>query len=346
MSSSALRITRGKRAGICVAAVALAAGLTACSSGGGDSTGGGLTDVTVGIPGASSAFGFLYVAQEKDIFAKHGLNVKLEEVSNNAQVPGLIKGSFQFIPQAGTTERAALEGQGVVNVLSALTNPTSALVVRPGINSVEDLKGTTIASASSISTPTLLAKKFLREHGLSDSVKILSLQGEQAQETAFTSGQADGLFLNLDVVVKSQAQVKGSKILVTPADLHLPAGAQAGLGTSKSFVKDHPDTVKAMIGASFEAIKYSLDHEDETVAIYSKAFGTTPEQARVIYEQIKPYIELRGSPSDEEYGTNAANDSQSMKKEITAEDVKKVWDTALAEEVYKELNCPDVCGKS
>lgn len=355
MSSTASLATRGKRIGYCIAAAALAAAsLASCGSSGDDaagSSGGGgggshLTDVVVATPGPSSAFGFLWVAQDKGIFAKYGLNVKIETVSNSAQIPGLVKGSFQFIPQAGTTERAALQGQPVVNVLSALTNATSALVVGPGINSLSDLKGKTIATASAISTPTLLAKAYLQKNGLGDSVKLLSLQNEQAQETAFTSGQAEGLFLNLDVAVKAQGQVKGSKMLATPEDLGLPAGAQAGLATAQSFLKDHPDTVKAMIGAALEATKYSIEHPDETVAIYAKEFGTTTDEAKEIYNQIKPYIVLRGAPEDAELTANAASDSLSMGKTITLDDIKKEWNTTLAEEVFKQLNCPDVCAKS
>lgn len=351
MSSSAPFISRGRRAVVGIAAMALVAGLAACSSSGGDdtassSTSTALTDVTVGIPGTSSAFGFLYVAQEKGIFTKYGLNVKLEEVSNNAQIPGLVKGSFQFVPQAGTLERAALQDQPVVNVLSALTAATSALVVGPGINTPDDLKGKKIASAAANSTPTVLAKKYLADHGLSDSVKIVSLQGEQAQQTAFTSGQVDGLFLNLDSVIKAQGKVSGSKILATPAQLNLPQGAQAGLGTSKSFLKDHPDTVKAMIGASLEATKYTLEHEDEVLPIYAKAFGDTPDQAKETYEQIKDFIVLIPTPTDAQFATNASNDSVSLEKTITAEQAKATWDTTLTEEVFKELNCPDVCAKS
>jgi NitT/TauT family transport system substrate-binding protein len=356
MRSTALLATRGKRTIMAAAVVALAASLAACSSSGGDSNGGGaasgaaggknLTNVTIATPGPSSAFGFLWVAQDEGIFAKFGLNVKIETVSNSAQVPGLVKGSFQFIPQAGTTERAALQGQGVVNVLSALTNATSALVVRPGINNLAGLKGKTIATASAISTPTLLAKAYLAKNGLGSSVKLLSLQNEQAQETAFTSGQAEGLFLNLDSVVKAQGMVPGSKILVTPEDMNVAPGAQAGLSTSKSFLQSNPDTVKAMIGASLEATKYSLEHPDQTIAIYAKEFDTTKAEAATIYNEIKPYIVLRGAPEDSELQANAASDSKSAGKTITLADVKKAWSTSLAEEEFKALNCPDVCAKS
>lgn len=355
MSSKATLATRGKRIGACVAATGLAAAaLAGCgsssddkaSSDGGSSTDGGLTKVVVATPGPSSAFGFLWVAQDQGIFKKYGLDVKIETVSNSAQIPGLTKGSFQFIPQAGTTERAALEHQPVVNVLSALTNATSALVVGPDIKTLDDLKGKKIATASPVSTPTLLAKDYLAKHGLADSVKLVSLQNEKAQETAFTSGQTAGLFLNLDVSVKAQSLVKGATLLASPSDLDLPPGAQAGLATSKKFLQEHPDTVKAMIGAALEATKFSIDHPDETTAIYSKAFETTPEQAKEIYDEIKPFIVLRAAPSDAELSANAATDSLSTGEKITVDQVREAWDSTLAEEVFKELNCPEVCAKS
>ena len=351
MRSTALLVTWGKRTVLGAAAVALAASLAACSSSSsgtasGTAAGKALTNVTVATPGPSSAFGFLWVAQDEGIFAKFGLNVKIETVSNSAQVPGLEKGSFQFIPQAGTTERAALQGQGVVNVLSALTNATSALVVQPGINSVADLKGKTIATASAISTPTLLAKAYLAKNGLTSSVKLLSLQSEQAQEAAFTSGQADGLFLNLDTVVIAQGKVPGSKILVTPQDLAAAPGAQAGLATSKSYLQSNPDTVKAMIGASLQATKFSLENPDATIAIYAKEFGTTKAEATTIYNGIKPYIVLRATPKNSELQANATSDSKSLGKTLSVADITKAaWNTTLAEQEFKALNCPDVCAK-
>lgn len=351
MRSTALLATRGRRTSVMgLAAVALAASLAACSSSSsgtasGTADGKALTNVTVATPGPSSAFGFLWVAQDEGIFAKFGLNVKIETVSNSAQVPGLEKGSFQFIPQSGTTERAALQGLGVVNVLSALTNATSALVVGPGINSLADLKGKTIATASAISTPTLLAKAFLAKNGLS-SVKLLSLQTEQAQEAAFTSGKVDGLFLNLDSVVKAQGQVPGSKILVTPEAMNVAPGAQAGLGTSKSFLQSNPATVKAMIGASLEATKFSLQNPTQTIAIYAKEFGVTTADATTIYNEIKPYIILEATPTQAELQANATSDSKSAHKTITLGDVEKAWATTLAQQEFKALNCPAVCAKS
>src|ERR1700743_983831 len=102
MRSTALFATRGKRTAAGLAVVALAHPLARCSSGGSSSSGGGsasgsaagqtLTNVTIATPGPSSAFGFLWVAQDEGIFAKFGLNVKIETVSNSAQVPGLEKG--------------------------------------------------------------------------------------------------------------------------------------------------------------------------------------------------------------------------------------------------------------
>lgn len=354
LAPSALPAVWGKRAVTAAAAAALAVTMAACGSSSGGSGGSAasaapqkLVNVTVATPGPSSAFGFLWVAQDEGIFAKYGLNVKIETVSNAAQVPGLVKNSFQFIPQVGTGERAALQGQGVVNVLSALTNATSALVVRPGISSVADLKGKTIATASAISTPTVLAKAYLARHGLSASVKILSLQSEQAQEAAFTSGQADGLFVNLDSVVKAQAQVPGSKILVTPADLGTAAGAQAGLATSKTFLASDPGTVKKMIGASLEATKFSLANPAKTIAVYAKEFGTTKAEATTIYNGVKAYIVLEGTPTDQELAANAVSDSKSAGKTITAAALRKAaWNTTLAQQEFKALNCPSVCKQS
>jgi NitT/TauT family transport system substrate-binding protein len=328
-------------------AAVVALGLTACANsnggGGGGKTSNGMTSVTIATPGASSAFGFLWVAQDEGIFAKNGLKVSLKEVSNAAQVPGMASGSFQAIPQAGTTERAALQGQSVINVLSALTSSTSGMVVRKGINSAADLRGTTIATASASSTPNQQLQAYLAKNGLTGSVKVLPLQTISAQTTAFTSGQADGLFLGFDSVVAAGGHLPGSKILVTPTQLAAAPGAQAGLGVSKSFLSAHPDTVKALIRSILEATKFTLTQPDKTQAVYAKDFGLTSDEAAYVYKEILPLVVLRGSPTDQELATNAALDSKSVGKTITVDDVKKVWDTTLATQAFSELKCPDVC---
>lgn len=94
-----------------------------------------------------------YVAKEKGIFEKHGLNVTLTEIQNISLLPQAVGKQFEIVASTPPDLiKPVASGLDIVAVASeaieSTSNQISQLVVRKdsGIRRIEDLKGKTIAS--------------------------------------------------------------------------------------------------------------------------------------------------------------------------------------------------------
>jgi ABC-type nitrate/sulfonate/bicarbonate transport system substrate-binding protein len=94
-----------------------------------------------------------WVALDKGIFAKHGLDVTLTQIQNLSLLPGTVGRQFEFAASTPTDLLKAVQG-GLDVVASAgeaievKSNPTTQVIVRKdsGIKSAADLKGKAIAA--------------------------------------------------------------------------------------------------------------------------------------------------------------------------------------------------------
>lgn len=96
-----------------------------------------------------------WVAQDKGIFAKHGLDVSMMQVQNVAMLPGMVGQQFDIAPVTGLDLlNAAASGLDVVAVagetVETSTNQSFQIMVRPDgkIKTAKDLDGKRIATPS------------------------------------------------------------------------------------------------------------------------------------------------------------------------------------------------------
>lgn len=134
-------------------------------------------EVVIGAAGNPGGLA-VFVAQEKGIFAKNGVDVKVEIRNTGSELSkGLRAGEFDYAPAAFTNLPAALERglnvRGVVGYVGAAFEKTTADKVvaliaskDSGINSVADLKGKKIGVTFG-STGDAWLQQALKEGGLS-----------------------------------------------------------------------------------------------------------------------------------------------------------------------------------
>src|SRR5687768_11213659 len=105
--------------------------------------------VRIGLSSVSATSGSLWVAEEKGLFKKHGIDVEVIVIGGGAArvVSSLIAGEIQFSVGGGDAViRADLRGADGVLVASPMKTGLQRLMVRPEIKSPADLKGKTIRS--------------------------------------------------------------------------------------------------------------------------------------------------------------------------------------------------------
>lgn len=339
---------RARAVTILAAASCVALMAASCSSGSSGASGQSstqskqLTTISFGVPGNSSSWGFLYVAQQVGFFKQNGISANVETVSVPTIVPGVISGSFQATPLTGTVETAALKGEPMVDVMTVENRDDAGLGVDAGIDSISQLAGKTVVTASAGTAPYKTLVALLRKHGLSTSqVKILPLATVPEQVNGFVSGQGQAIFLTYNNVLSATTKVPGSKIIVTPKQAG-PVGGFSGLAVAKSYLQQHAKVVSDIVKSVLEAVKYVQTHKASTEKIFENVFGLTKAQASTMYTDASQIYQLNPVPTTSELANDAKASSQSGGT-VTESQIAAIWDTSIASQAYKALKCPAVC---
>src|SRR6185437_15235609 len=152
--------------------------------------------VRIGLSSISATSGSIWVADEKGLFKKHGVDVELIVVGGGAArvVSSLIAGEIQFSVGGGdAVMRADVRGADGAMVASPLKTGLQRLVVRPEIKTPADLKGKTIAVTRFGSASHWVLQLFLRKWGMrADDIKMLQLGSSPAMFASLEKGVVDG----------------------------------------------------------------------------------------------------------------------------------------------------------
>src|SRR5918994_6412047 len=99
--------------------------------------------VRLGLSSISATSGSIWVAEEKGLFKKHGIDAEVIIIGGGASrvVSSLIAGEIQFSVGGGDAViRSALKGADTVLAASPMKTGLQRLMVRPEIKSPADLK--------------------------------------------------------------------------------------------------------------------------------------------------------------------------------------------------------------
>ncbi|MDP9797668.1 NitT/TauT family transport system substrate-binding protein [Catenuloplanes nepalensis] len=269
------------------AAVALATatvGALAACGGAGEAAGadGGPVTLRLGyFPNITHASAVVGV--EKGIFQdKLGSNVTLETKTFNAG-PAAVEALFSdaidatYIGPNPTVNAHSKSNGEAVRVVSGSASGGVALVVKPEINGVEDLKGKKIATPQLGNTQDVAFRYWLKEKGLTATkegggdVSIVPQENAQTVET-FASGAIQGAWVPEPFV--SRLVNAGGKVLVDERDLWPDNKfVITNLIVSTKFLKAHPDVVKALVAGQVASNDYLHENEADSQKAISDHIG-------------------------------------------------------------------------
>jgi NitT/TauT family transport system substrate-binding protein len=258
-------------AGVTAAVTTLAAG---CSSSGA-STGSGSSS-----GGSSSApvtlrLGFLanithapaLVALKEGFFAKDlGKNVTLKTSvfsSGTQETTALLAGQLDAAyvgPNPAINAWQKSSGKAI-KIVSGVASGGAALVVKPSISSVSQLKGQKLATPSLGNTQDVALRYYLKSHGLTTTetgggdVPITPISPNSDAVLEFKSGQIAGGWEPAPYDIEMQQD--GGKVLVNEASLW-PGGkfVTTNIVVSQSFLAAHPSVVTGLLKANIQAINF------------------------------------------------------------------------------------------
>jgi NitT/TauT family transport system substrate-binding protein len=177
-----------------------------------------------------------------------------------AEIEALNAGAIDIAwigPSAAITGYTQSHGASL-KIIAGATTGGAELVVNPKkIKSLADLKGAKIATPQLGNTQDVALLYYLKSHGYKENaesgagdVSVLRIDNATAP-TAYASGQIDGAWVPEPTASKLVAE--GAKVLIDERTLW-PQGqfATTNVIVSQSFLKAHPDVVKAVLKASVD----------------------------------------------------------------------------------------------
>jgi len=288
-----LRFRFGRSAVVAAAVVAAAtvAGCGGDSSGsesGSGSGGGKVTNIKVGyVPYADDAPAFL--AQEKGIFRKHGLNAEFVPAANpTAIVAAMLSGQQQFgfitdpvlinVNLKGTAIKCVAPVVGRQPADVKRDGTTLIAGKGSGVNGVKDLAGKKVGMVQLNSLNSLDVQTLANKAGIDyKSIQLIQMPFPQ-MPAALQQGR-----VHAAVIVQPFAQTavsQGATILNHPNAELWAGGTTVCFSALGKYVEDKPDVVKNFNAAMREAILYAKDHESEAKQTLVKRMNLTPEAAQ------------------------------------------------------------------
>jgi NitT/TauT family transport system substrate-binding protein len=197
------------------------------------------------------------VGVAKGLFANALGSTKLTTQIYNAgpaEMTALLGGQLDAAyvgPSAALTAYVQSHGQAL-RIIAGANSGGAELVVKAGITSAAQLKGKTLASPQKGNTQDVALRYWLKQQGLTanaDGTGDVSINPQDNATTLdqFKAGHIDGAWLPEPWASRLVAEAGGT-VLVDEKDLW-PGGnfSTTTLVVSSSFLKDHSDSVKALI---------------------------------------------------------------------------------------------------
>ena len=256
----------------------------------------------------------IWVAQEKGLFARHGIAPTVTPTPNSVfQLQGLIEGKFDIAMTAIDNLVAYREGQGEAKVqgqpdLIAFMggdNGFLRLVTVPEVKTFNDLRGKTLSVDALTTGYAFVLREILEKNGLAldRDYKTERAGGVLQRFNALLEKKHAGTMLISPFEV--QAEARGFTRLANATD---QLGAYQGLvgGARKSWADANRDTVVGYIRAYTEAVDWLYDPKNraEAIAIFRKNLPQANEQAANTAYQVllspkdgfqrKAQIDLKG----------------------------------------------------
>lgn len=214
------------------------------------------------------------VAEEKGLFAENGVTVELTFFDDYLQsLTALATGALDANTQTLNDTLISVSGGDAQTIVLVNDNSTGndQIIVREGIDSVDDLKGKSIAIEAGTVDHFLLLLA-LDDAGLTGAdVELQALPTADAA-AAFKAGQVDavGAFAPFTTTALERP---GSKVLVTSAAY--PGAIPDHLVFASEFVAEHPDEVQKLVQTWFDTLAWIEANPDEALEILARRAGVS-----------------------------------------------------------------------
>ena len=237
--------------------------------------------IRIGLSAISATSGSIWVAEEKGLFKKHGIDAEVIVIGGGSArvVSSLIAGEIQFSVGGGDAViRSALRGADTVVVASPLTTGLQRLMVRPAIKTPSDLKGKKIGITRFGAASHWVLQLFLRKWGMRpEEVQMVQLGSSPAMLATLDKEAIDGAVFTIPTFFL--AEDRGYRTLADPVDMGIYY-LQNSVDSTKTFLRQKRDQTVRLVKGVCEGLAYFKKHKKESLEVLGKKLRIQSEQER------------------------------------------------------------------
>jgi len=290
-----------------------------------------LEQAMISYPGPSPFYIPVEMARQRGFFHDQNLDIKLIVTKSDVDRAALVSADIDYTLRASSTVLSAARGLPVRMLFVSTVKPFWALVVRPEINSVNDLKGKVMGVAGMAGAHHLTSRVILKQNGLDPSKDVVfKVVGVGARLPAVASGSIDGVLM--DYAEAFRAKKAGLKILLNAADYH--SILSAGIGANLKKIHEQPDQVKRFLKANVRGQRYMLENREATLDVIANWMKVDREMAEAVYQLSVNNFTKDGTLDEATLKTLV--DEQLAEAKVKAAPVSEVFDFSLLRQALKE----------
>jgi len=239
--------------------------------------------IRIGFPSLAFSYMPFYVAQEKGIYKKYGIESEYIQMGTTIQPQAVVAGNINYFTSVSTGISAAVAGLPLVIVISFCDSSPWVLVTNKDINKPQDLIGKTVALSGIRTSPYYFFQAFLKKSELNDKeVHIINTGGTADSFRALTANRVVATVLTPPF--DDKAVSLGYKKFMQLGDLaDIP---YVGLVTSQNEIKTNRESVRRTVAAVMESLAWLRANRAESVKMIIDKFKVNQQEAENTYATL------------------------------------------------------------
>ena len=235
----------------------------------------------VGLSSVSATNGSIWLAEDKGLFRKHGVDVEVIVVGGGGArvVSALVAGDLHFSVGGGEgSVRSQLRGADTVIAASSLSKGLQRIMARAEIKNYQELKGRKIGITQYGSAAHLVLLLMLKKWNMrTDQMQILQVGSSPAMLASLDKGGIDAAVLTLPTFFV--AEDRGYRIVGDPTTMDI-FYLQNTLESTRGFLRKNRDSALRFMRGYIEGIAYFKKNKNESLDVMRKKLRIQSEQER------------------------------------------------------------------
>ena len=259
-----------------------------------------LKKIKIGYPAISYNQIHIWVAKDAGLFKRYGLDAELVFFRGGQLATQALVAGDPPIVNIGTLVQPGLQGHDVVLIASSENTYYYSVVTKPAVAKVEQLKGKRLGvsgfGSASHNAALILLRRFNLEPNRDVAVVVAGATTERL--AGMESGRIDATLLTPSEIPRAKKQ--GFVDIFDMSEMGIEVQGN-GFATSRSFIKNNRETIKAALKGYVEALYYIHNNKEETKRVSAKYMRSNdPDVLEATYTWFirnvakKPYPTLKG----------------------------------------------------